>query len=43
MMAEIQKNHIVKALQQIGGNKELTAKLLGIGRSILFRKLTVAD
>ena len=42
-IAEMEKIHILKALQQTGGNKELAAKLLGIGRSTLFRKLTSAD
>lgn len=42
-MAEMEKKHILKALRQTGGNKELAAKLLGIGRSTLFRKLAVAD
>ncbi|MGA1825329.1 MAG: sigma-54-dependent transcriptional regulator [bacterium] len=38
-LAEMEKIHILKALRQANGNKELAAKLLGIGRSTLFRKL----
>jgi len=38
-LAEMEKAHILKALKQAGGNKEQAAKLLGIGRSTLFRKL----
>jgi len=38
-LAEMEKIHILEALRQTNGNKELAAKLLGIGRSTLFRKL----
>ncbi|MEW5804981.1 MAG: sigma-54 dependent transcriptional regulator [bacterium] len=42
-LAEMEKIHISEALRQSGGNKELAAKLLGIGRSTLFRKLAARD
>ena len=38
-LAEMEKNYIREALRKAGGNKTLAAKLLGIGRSTLFRKL----
>ena len=38
-LSEMEKTHIRKALLKAGGNKALAAKLLGIGRSTLFRKL----
>ena len=39
-LAEIEKNHILKAYNDTGGNKSLTAKVLGIGLNTLRRKLT---
>lgn len=42
-LADMERDHILKALRQTGGNKELAAKLLGIGRSTLFRKLAGFD
>lgn len=38
-LAEIEKAHIVKALQATGGNKTQAADLLGIQRSTLYEKL----
>lgn len=38
-LAEMEKRHIHEALHNTGGNKAQAAKLLGIGRSTLFRKL----
>lgn len=35
----MEKNAILSALRFTSGNKDLTAKLLGISRSTLFRKL----
>jgi len=42
-LAEMEKNYIREALSKAGGNKTLAAKLLGIGRSTLFRKLEYLD
>ena len=42
-LAEMERIHILEALRQTSGNKELAAKLLGIGRSTLFRKLTTIN
>jgi len=39
-LAEIEKNHILKAYNHLGKNKSLTAKTLGIGLNTLRRKLT---
>ncbi len=39
-LAEVERNHILKTLEAIGGNKSKTAELLGISRSALWRKLT---
>lgn len=38
-LAEVEAKHIQEALLKTSGNKELAAKILGIGRSTLFRKL----
>lgn len=38
-LEEVEKNYIQEALLKAHGNKTLAAKLLGIGRSTLFRKL----
>jgi PAS domain S-box-containing protein len=38
-LAEIEKNTIMNALDYSGGNMAQTAKLLGIGRSTLYRKI----
>jgi two-component system response regulator AtoC len=40
-LAEMEKNHILKALEATGGNKSKTAELLGISRSALWRKLGI--
>jgi len=42
-LAEMEKNYIQEVLRKAGGNKILAAKLLGIGRSTLFRKLEQID
>lgn len=36
---ELEKERIQRALQQAGGNKKLAAKLLGISRTTLYRKM----
>jgi DNA-binding NtrC family response regulator len=38
-MAEIEKQSILNALTQVNGDKMLAAKLLGIGKTTLYRKL----
>jgi len=42
-LTEVEERHIREALYRSGGNKNIAAKLLGIGRSTLFRKLTGLD
>lgn len=42
-LAEIERRYILKALKKAGGNRAEAAKLLGIGRSTLFRKLSLFD
>ncbi|MGA1841020.1 MAG: sigma-54-dependent transcriptional regulator [bacterium] len=42
-LAEMEKKCIREVLRRAGGNKTLAAKLLGIGRSTLFRKLEFID
>ncbi len=36
---EVEKNHILKILAEMGGNKTKTAEILGIGLTTLYRKL----
>ena len=38
-MEEIERKHILKVLQSLGGNKLLAAKVLGLDRRTLYRKL----
>jgi len=38
-LEELEKGHILRALEQSGNNIKLAAQLLGIGRSTLYRKL----
>ena len=38
-LAEVEKNTILKAIDHAGGNIAMTARLLGIGRSTLYRKI----
>ena len=38
-MADVEKLHIMNTLRLFGGNREKTAKALGIGARTLYRKL----
>ena len=38
-LEELEKGHILRALEQSGNNMKLAAQLLGIGRSTMYRKL----
>jgi len=38
-MAELEKQNILNALTQVNGDKMLAARLLGIGKTTLYRKL----
>ncbi len=38
-LAEVEKQTILEALEQLNGDKLMTAKLLGIGKTTLYRKL----
>jgi two-component system response regulator HydG len=38
-LAEVEKQTILNALEQLNGNKLLTARVLGIGKTTLYRKL----
>jgi two-component system, NtrC family, response regulator HydG len=38
-MEQMEKLHIVNTLKMTGGNREKTAKILGIGARTLYRKL----
>ena len=38
-MAELEKRTILNALTQVNGDKMLAARLLGIGKTTLYRKL----
>jgi two-component system response regulator HydG len=38
-MAELEKQAILSAIQQVNGDKLLAARLLGIGKTTLYRKL----
>ena len=38
-MADVEKLHIINTLRMFGGNREKTAKALGIGARTLYRKL----
>jgi len=39
VMADVERNHIIKVLSHARGNKTETAKLLGIGLTTLYRKI----
>jgi two-component system response regulator HydG len=38
-LGEVERKHILRVLQQTGGNKKLAARLLGIDRSTLYARL----
>jgi two-component system response regulator HydG len=38
-LAELEKQAILEALQQLNGDKLMTARALGIGKTTLYRKL----
>ncbi len=38
-LAEVERDYILQALERVGGNRSLAARLLGIGRNTLARKL----
>ncbi len=38
-LAEVEKQTILEALEQLNGDKLMTARLLGIGKTTLYRKL----
>jgi DNA-binding NtrC family response regulator len=38
-LAEVERRHILDVLAQAGGNRSVAAKLLGIGRNTLARRL----
>jgi transcriptional regulator of acetoin/glycerol metabolism len=38
-LAEIERDHIVRTLQQVKGNKAVAARLLGISRRAFYRQL----
>ena len=39
-LSALESSHILRVLQHTGGNKTETARLLGIGLTTLYRKLT---
>ena len=38
-MSELEKQTILKTIEQLNGDKLMAAKLLGIGKTTLYRKL----
>lgn len=38
-LSEVEKRHIIKTIKAYGGNKTLAAKVLGIDRRTLYRKI----
>ena len=38
-MAEVEKRYIARVLQAVGGNKTSAARILGIDRTTLYKKL----
>lgn len=38
-LAEIEKHHILAALEKLGGNRKKTARTLGIGENTFYRRL----
>jgi DNA-binding NtrC family response regulator len=38
-LVEIERDHIIKTLEQVRGNKAVAARLLGISRRALYRQL----
>ena len=39
-MADVEREHIVRTLREVGGNKAAAARVLGLNRKTLYRKLT---
>ncbi len=42
-LAEVEARHVMRAMEHAGGNKALAARLLGVSRMTLYRKLQEAD
>ena len=38
-LSDVERNHIVRTLAQVGGNKALAARLLGVSRRAFYRQL----
>ena len=38
-LEEVERRHILRVLQAVGGNRTLAAKILGLDRKTLYRKL----
>ena len=42
-LEQIERNLIIKTLEKTGGNKSMTAKLLGVNRTYLYSRLEKYD
>lgn len=38
-LADVERDHIIRTLQQVGGNKAVAARILGISRRAFYRQL----
>ena len=38
-LAEVERRHVLRVLEELGGNRKETARVLGIGTNTLWRKL----
>jgi DNA-binding NtrC family response regulator len=38
-LSEVERRHIERVLQSVGGNRQAAARILGIDRTTLYRKL----
>jgi two-component system response regulator AtoC len=42
-LAEVERRHVLRMLQQVGGNKVQAAKILGINRATVYRIVNETD
>ncbi|HEX4166321.1 MAG TPA: helix-turn-helix domain-containing protein [Bryobacteraceae bacterium] len=42
-LAEVERRHVLRVLEQVGGNKVQAAKILGINRATVYRIVNEPD